>query len=689
MNKLVKKNSKNVNKQQTPNLTFSQLIKPRGDKTQETIYVDQYAKLGKGDYIRDWLMTHKQRSSDDKSSPSSTIQSCVNDTPPGKRTPMSPLTQFTNFKRQKTDKPLPRILFPNIDEEAVNISKELFSDKENNTSDEILSDESFDKQKTNNDNINTSSTTISPRSKLAAFHTGRNNINDKKIIKNNRPIKGKFMKSNRLLVNQQTDDSSLIISSAESPVSLMKKKNCLSPNSSDICSVNSSPIKQVDKIIEHESDDDRFDLIESPSDASDIDNKDNKNTPKYNRNIKNNIVNNLLLKKVKKNFNKTNFDFIEEPDNGDSFNKTLCDNDIVISDDELSCKNCKYDDSIIEDPENNNNDKTIVQDEDNSRIKNNIEEPIDDLAVENNKEHLNECVEEVIEDPDDDGGKKIHDQVDEIVQDYSETDSDKTYWSNSKNEQQDLSQKISQVSPSLQGSLLEITNSDFNILSCESTISRPSDSTINPIAVNPVMKKKQKAKKGTLEGKVQTLVSNQVSFLRIWRHQMSQARFQGATTAQCVKLKITNIIHKYHRQIFYGVIIDDTHGLFDKSIDKTSSSQSSQCKNSNDYLNRLITIITSPEIVGKLNFEGSKILRIYPPWDVIDYDKLILSCLYFNVVNDKHHDTDDHFNDNNVIRVVKKFNCPCIKARKMTDNCNVKLTNSNLKPNVIQYLFDH
>lgn len=510
-------------------------------KIEENIYDNRYKVFGSEERIVNWIMANsKVKDGTNSPSPSgSSTRSFILPTPPEKRTPRSPLIQINQFKRQRTGKLKSRTLFKNNnnnEEEQVNNErkigkkKDLFTEKENDLSGDLFSNENSDKitsncANDNENNLSNSSTLKSPDSKLAACRAAfmmqkRNNFIGQKC-KNSRKI-NKFE-------SEKNNNSYRIISETDSPVSSSNQYDKISDSSSPrhvmsgIESVESLPGCQDDKIDTESSDEDENRsaiFIESDSEVSIADDVIEEFSPlkirknislEKNKNIslpiKKNThkkIGNLKFKKLPKkklidNLKKNNFQFIEEPEENiedDDLNdadKTLC--DIENSGDELSQKNInKFDNDVIEDPDENEdlsmNEKTICESIDHS------DNSDDDLPSKPcRKISKKRQSYEIIEDFGEEDQQIDKKTIDKIEDNYSQSDSDKTYWSQQEKKQEEISsQKISQLSPSVTSLDLNATVSDDRNVSFNTSSSRPSDFDINPTII-PVLRKKKKPKK--------------------------------------------------------------------------------------------------------------------------------------------------------------------------------------------------
>ncbi|XP_057325876.1 uncharacterized protein LOC130667953 [Microplitis mediator] len=208
--------------------------------------------------------------------------------------------------------------------------------------------------------------------------------------------------------------------------------------------------------------------------------------------------------------------------------------------------------------------------------------------------------------------------------------------------------------------------------------------------INAVVKKKKKPKKGSLVERLQTLIARKISSIRIWRHQMSQDHLK--TNSPCVIIQINKCIWQYSRFIISGKIINDDSNLIDKYVKENSllplDENISKCSINNDLnSSKSIKLLLVPEIVGKINFDNKNIIKIYPPWDIIDPKEVLLNIFYFIVTVDPNVTNDSHHNENDNFKSVEEFNCPCLTNKKLAANCSVKFSNS--KPNFMQYLFSN
>ncbi|CAD6214696.1 GSCOCG00004184001-RA-CDS [Cotesia congregata] len=249
------------------------------------------------------------------------------------------------------------------------------------------------------------------------------------------------------------------------------------------------------------------------------------------------------------------------------------------------------------------------------------------------------------------------------------------------------SQKISQdyltPPPEVQGNTTDLDN----IISIsDSPPSRQSSRIERDTFVRTVVKKKKKKKpkKGSLVERLQTLVSRKISSIRIWRHQMSQDHLK--TNSPCVTVQINECTWRYSRYIIDGKIIKDDNDLIGRSVRENSLlDKSVTVDGSNKNLLSSIKLLLVPEIVGKINFEGKNIIKVYPPWDIVDFNQVFLNIFHFIVTVDSN--VTNHENLGRKMKLVKEFKCPCLTEKKLSESCGDKFKSS--KTNFMQYLFQN
>nr|XP_031848789.1 uncharacterized protein LOC116434213 [Nomia melanderi] len=185
-------------------------------------------------------------------------------------------------------------------------------------------------------------------------------------------------------------------------------------------------------------------------------------------------------------------------------------------------------------------------------------------------------------------------------------------------------------------------------------------------------KKRKKPKKGSLSAKLQSMISRQGSFLRIWRHHFKQTT-KDKHALPYVTVHARKCVFSFGRQFLEGIATEDPFNLLPSLGDTPFP--------------RLVNVMTIPEIVGKIDSRFPCTVQIFPPWDILDEKELTLNVTYIKV--EKHDETTrDEQNETGKTRVersiVKEFDCLCIRTGTMNPTCSDRLD----KPDVIAKLFD-
>ncbi|XP_033225722.1 uncharacterized protein LOC117178404 [Belonocnema kinseyi] len=263
-------------------------------------------------------------------------------------------------------------------------------------------------------------------------------------------------------------------------------------------------------------------------------------------------------------------------------------------------------------------------------------------------------------------------------------DSEETFFSGAGSCQsqfrQQPSQKISEISSSKIKA--DSLSQAYNII-VEAESPKNVESFVNILKTE---EKKRRLKKGSLAAKLQNLVDTERSFMRIWHHKISQKTFQN-DNIQFVDLCIKKCYISYNRQFAYCILIADTYNLLKdvENFQTAPGSKSQNLKNKNS-INKLITVMTIPEFVGKLNAERGKRLKVYPPFQILDCENIIISVTYFTLDGKVNLGMDEEESKESVeSKIIEKFDCVCIEEGKIVDDCGHRFENK--KSNVIKEIF--
>lgn len=183
------------------------------------------------------------------------------------------------------------------------------------------------------------------------------------------------------------------------------------------------------------------------------------------------------------------------------------------------------------------------------------------------------------------------------------------------------------------------------------------------------VKKRRKPKRGSLVEKLQSIINSQLSFIRIWRHRLKQAIKQNVSLPS-VTVFVRTCVTRYSRQFLEGVVIEDPFNLL---LHGTKSN-----------VVKPISIMTIPDIAGRIEMKSKGLVQIFPPWETLDDEKSTLNVTYIRVMLDCKTDSRPYKEDFHQSKMfVKDFHCQCIDKNTMFSDCKDQFN----KPNVIEKLF--
>lgn len=171
--------------------------------------------------------------------------------------------------------------------------------------------------------------------------------------------------------------------------------------------------------------------------------------------------------------------------------------------------------------------------------------------------------------------------------------------------------------------------------------------------------------------KLQSTINRQVSFVRIWRHQLKQT-IQQNTPMPCITVYVQTCITRFGRQFLNGFVVEDPLDLFSHKKENNSV--------------KFIKIMTIPEIVGRIEMKSKGLIQIFPPWEILDEKESVFHVTYIRVVPDNEIDIKKYKIDLNQFKKSvrkKEFHCVCIDKNTMISTCEDRFN----KPNIIEKLF--
>jgi len=192
--------------------------------------------------------------------------------------------------------------------------------------------------------------------------------------------------------------------------------------------------------------------------------------------------------------------------------------------------------------------------------------------------------------------------------------------------------------------------------------------------------------------KLQSLITAQISGIRIWHYHMNKNP-DDAASAEFISVLIRDCTKRFGNQFLDGILIEDRFNLLRNDIEVEEAEPNTQGSHTEvsktrprEILHRDIIIILVCDIVGTLKMTSKVVMKVYPPWNVLDKNNLTIEASYISI-ND-NCEIPDIPNDSHKRkkRVIKEFNCPCIEEQRELPFCARK-PNAD-KPDVIQRIFD-
>lgn len=181
--------------------------------------------------------------------------------------------------------------------------------------------------------------------------------------------------------------------------------------------------------------------------------------------------------------------------------------------------------------------------------------------------------------------------------------------------------------------------------------------------------------RGSLAARLQYLVNFQISDRQIWQYRKTRTDWQDSR-AQFVKLRIREGEMRYSRCFLLASPIEDEHKLLDDLC---------ACGEGRGNDEGTVRLMIVPEINGTMKISKNSIMKIYPPWKIMDRGNKLLNVIYFEVLA---QDEKSSFHPRRSVereRILQTFDCLCLKHQAIDHSCNVKFTNT--KPNVIREMF--
>ncbi|KAL0102928.1 hypothetical protein PUN28_018315 [Cardiocondyla obscurior] len=208
-----------------------------------------------------------------------------------------------------------------------------------------------------------------------------------------------------------------------------------------------------------------------------------------------------------------------------------------------------------------------------------------------------------------------------------------------------------------------------------STITTPSKKSPNRIIHAHLLdsgKKRRKPKKNSMVAKLQSLINAQISDIRIWRHRMSKNR--DATSSRYISVFVRSSTKQFGTQFLEGVLLEDPYNLLQSDLQIEEAETADVQARPKEPSRKNIIIMLVCDIVGTLKMISDVVINVYPPWNILDKDNLVLEASYVDINDDSKVIDIDNVKKlcERKTRVLKEFNCPCIEEQRELPFCSRK-----------------
>ncbi|KAG5315107.1 VPS28 protein, partial [Acromyrmex insinuator] len=196
-------------------------------------------------------------------------------------------------------------------------------------------------------------------------------------------------------------------------------------------------------------------------------------------------------------------------------------------------------------------------------------------------------------------------------------------------------------------------------------------------------KKRRKPKKGSMAARLHSLINAQVSSIRIWHYRLNKE--QDITSAQYISVLVHECTKQFKNQFLEGILIEDRFNLLQSDIQIEQAEAHNTQVQLKEVLYKNITIMLVCDIVGTLKMISKVVINVYPPWNILDKDDLILEAMYININNNCEIPNIENVGKSHkcIKQILKEFNCPCIEEQRALPFCARK--SSSDKPDILVF----
>ncbi|XP_012062863.1 PREDICTED: uncharacterized protein LOC105626162 [Atta cephalotes] len=205
-------------------------------------------------------------------------------------------------------------------------------------------------------------------------------------------------------------------------------------------------------------------------------------------------------------------------------------------------------------------------------------------------------------------------------------DLDETYSKIEMNQNISLSTKISEIQSLNKTTQKTGKSTQTAIISTITTPSRKSPDRNMFTHLLDSGKKRRKPKKGSMVARLHSLINAQVSSIRIWHYRLNKE--QDVTSAQYISVLVHECTKQFKNQFLKGILIEDRFNLLRSDVQIEQAEAHNTQVQLKEVLYKNITIMLVCDIVGTLKMISKVVINVYPPWNILDKDDLILEAIY-------------------------------------------------------------
>ncbi|XP_012274279.1 uncharacterized protein LOC105696420 isoform X2 [Orussus abietinus] len=143
--------------------------------------------------------------------------------------------------------------------------------------------------------------------------------------------------------------------------------------------------------------------------------------------------------------------------------------------------------------------------------------------------------------------------------------------------------------------------------------------------------RKRRPKRNNDASRLQALLKNQLSFLRLWQYQISHTPSMESSCTRYVLMTIYAVSTEFSRQFLECFVVKDSWNLLTDPTILYCYGEKMTTYARKIYKSRIIILIANPSVAHVVPANSGSFLKLYPPWKVINWDECVLSAQHFDI----------------------------------------------------------